>query len=98
MADDKKDRAAKDKAAKKDGGGAPKAEGQKAPKAEGQKAGGGKGSKEGRKAKAAEAPAGDETPETRDPNYKPRLRLHYKTAVIPALIKKFSYGNPMMVP
>jgi large subunit ribosomal protein L5 len=106
MADDKKDKAAKDKdkAAKKEGGG-PKAEGQKgggAPKTEGQKAGG-KGSKEGReakgsKSKAAEVPAGDEAAEVRDPNYKPRLRLHYHKAVIPALIKKFSYRNPMMVP
>ena len=33
-----------------------------------------------------------------DPNYAPRLRTHYRSVVIPALIKKFSYRNPMMVP
>jgi large subunit ribosomal protein L5 len=98
MADDKKDKAAKDKGAKKDG--APKADGGKgggAPKA----AGGGKGGggKEGRsKGKPAEAAAAEEVSETRDPNYKPRLHVHYRKAVVAALTKKFSYKNPMMVP
>jgi large subunit ribosomal protein L5 len=106
MADDKKDKAAKDKAGKKDGGGAASkgAEAQKgggAPKGDAQKGSGGKG-KGGKdqKGKPAEASAahGEETSEKLDPNYKPRLRLHYHKAVIPALTKKFSYRNPMMVP
>lgn len=101
MADDKKDKAAKEKAGKKEGG-APKAEGQKggAPKAEAQK-GGGKGGKEGKaqKAKPAEAVAAtEETVEKADPNYKPRLRTHYQKTVAAALTKKFAYKNPMMVP
>jgi large subunit ribosomal protein L5 len=108
MADDKKDKAAKDKGSKKEGGGAPKeAKGGGAPKeAKGGGAakggGGAKGGKEGKKGKGAEAShahaADDGASETLDPNYKPRLRLHYQTSVIPALTKKFSYKNPMMVP
>lgn len=99
MADDKKDKAAKDKGSKDKGGGAPK----EAKEAKGDKAkgGGAKGGKEGKKGKAAEthhAHADDGAPETVDPNYKPRLRLHYQGSVIPALTKRFSYKNPMMVP
>ena len=112
MADDKKDKSKdKDKAAKKDGGkaDAPKGEAKHAkgggpppPKAEGQKGGkeqkgGGKEGK-GQKGKPAEAAAAEQESEARDPSYKPRLRLHYHKAVVPALTKKFSYKNPMMVP
>ena len=101
MADDKKDKAAKDKAGKKDGG-APKGDGQKggAAAAAGGKGGGGKVAKEPRgKGKGSPvAAATDEVVEKLDPNYKPRLRLQYHKAVVPALIKKFSYRNPMMVP
>lgn len=57
---------------------------------------GGKGKGKGEAAKAA-APVAAE-PEKRDPNYKPRLRVHYQKSVVPALTKKFSYKNPMMVP
>ena len=112
MADDKKDKAAKDKAAKKDGGGAGKGADAKAgghakgsgppvPKAEG-KGDKGKGDKQkgegkGQKGKPAEA-AAEQGSEKRDPNYKPRLRLRYHTTVVPALTKKFAYKNPMMVP
>ncbi len=95
MADDKKEKAAKDKAAKKEGGGAPKAEAQKGG---GASKGGGKG-KEGREAKGAKpAEPTDEGSEKLDPGYKPRLRLHYQKSVIAALTKKFAYKNPMMVP
>jgi large subunit ribosomal protein L5 len=98
MADDKKDKAAKDKGAKKDGGGAPKeqhAKGGAAPK------GGGAAKKDGgKRGKAAEAhsAADDGASEKLDPNYKPRLRLHYQKNVTAALTKRFSYKNPMMVP
>jgi large subunit ribosomal protein L5 len=101
MADDKKEKAAKDKdkAAKKDGG-APKAEGQKS--GSGGKAGGGKVPKEAKskgKGRGGDVVAqSDEPSAPLDPNYKPRLRLHYRTVTVPALIKKFSYRNPMMVP
>jgi large subunit ribosomal protein L5 len=97
MADDKKDKA-KDKAdkgdkSKKDG--APKAE---AKKDGGAKAAGGKKDKgKGRAAESA-APADDGVVEAADPNYKPRLRLHYRQNVTAALTKRFSYKNPMMVP
>jgi large subunit ribosomal protein L5 len=105
MADDKKDKAAKDKGSKDKGGGAPKeAKGDKAAKGGGapKEAKGASGKGGGKKAKGAEASHGhaaDEgASEKLDPNYKPRLRVHYQTNSIPALIKKFSYKNPMMVP
>jgi large subunit ribosomal protein L5 len=100
MADDKKDKAAKDKAGKKDGGaGKGEAKGGGAAKQGG--AAGGKAPREPKAGKgkaAAQLAVSDETNEPRDPNYKPRLRTHYHTAVAPALTKKFSYKNPMMVP
>lgn len=98
MADDKKDKATKDKGAKKDagsdkqqakGGGAPKAGGEK----KGDKKGGDKKGKGGEAAARAEAPV-----EKLAADYKPRLRLHYQKAVIAALTKRFAYKNPMMVP
>jgi large subunit ribosomal protein L5 len=85
MADEKekKSKDAKEKA--------PKGEGKpKEPKAE-KKAKGEKG-----EAKAAPAEHAEKKP--RDPNYVPRLRSHYAKNAIPALTKKFSYKNPMMVP
>ena len=100
MADDKKDKAAKEKGAKKDGG-APKGEGQKAGAAGGSGGkGGGKAPKEPRNKNKGGEPAAavDEVSETRDPNYRPRLRLQYSKTVVPALTKRFSYRNPMMVP
>ena len=103
MADDKKDKAAKDKGSKDKGGGAPK-EAKGGDKAA--KGGGGavpkdkvKGGKKGKGSDAGHAQAADDgVDEKLDPNYKPRLRLHYQKSAIPALIKKFSYKNPMMVP
>ena len=96
MADDKKDKAAKDKGAKKDGhkdaakAAAPKGGG--APK-------GGKDAKKEKGGKAAEAAAAaDAVAEKLDPNYKPRLRLHYQKSVAAALTTRFGYKNPMMVP
>lgn len=86
MADKKDDKATK--GAKKDGGKATPPKGG-APKASG-------GKKE--KGKAAPAAAQETTVEAIDPNYKPRLRLHYQKSVIAALTKRFSYKNPMMVP
>lgn len=92
MADKKDDKGAKDKGAKDKGAG--KDAGAKAaPKASAPK-----GEKKA-KGKAAEvAVESDEAPVARDPNYKPRLRTHYKTNVTAALTKRFSYTNPMMVP
>jgi large subunit ribosomal protein L5 len=114
MADDKKEKPAKDKGGK-DGGGAQKGGGGgKDQQAKGggggaQKGGGGKdgaqkgggkdkGGKDKGKGKPSEASAASEEVEKLDPNYRPRLRLHYKKSVTAALTKKFSYKNPMMVP
>jgi large subunit ribosomal protein L5 len=53
----------------------------------------------GKAAKVEAAPAAPSGPQApRDPNYKPRLRTHYQTKAVPALVKKFNYQNPMMVP
>lgn len=92
MADKKEDKGAKDKGAKDKGGAkaAPKAAA--APK--GKDAGKGKG----KAAEAAATQADDGASEKLDPNYKPRLRLHYQKNVAPALTKRFAYKNPMMVP
>jgi len=94
MADDKKDKAAKDKGGdkKKDGGGG----GEKKPQA--QAKGGGAVPKEKRSKAEKKAPAEAQPEEKRDPNYKARLREHYRKNVAAALTKKFSYTNPMQVP
>jgi len=97
MADDKK----------KKGDDKPKDKGEKAPKsqaggAQAKSAGGDKKAdkKKDKASRGAESSAAAESgPETKhDPGYKPRLRLHYHAAVVPALRKKFAYKNPMMVP
>jgi large subunit ribosomal protein L5 len=89
MADDKKKKA--DEKPKDKGGdaGAQKA----APKAK--SAGGGKRDKkaEGARAAASTGPAA-----TLPEGYVPRMRQHYAANVSPALTKRFSYKNPMMVP
>jgi large subunit ribosomal protein L5 len=94
MADkDSKDKGAKDKPAK--GGG--KGDGKGAPPGKGAAPKEGKAKGKGKEAEAkgaAEAAA----KKPRDPNYKPRLREHYLKVATPALTKKFSYSNPMMVP
>lgn len=85
MADDKAKKS-KDGAKEK----APKTEAKaaKEPKVKGEK-----------KVKAEAKAPGEAAPKKpRDPNYKPRLRVHYQTSAIPALTKRFSYKNPMMVP
>lgn len=95
MADDKKDKAAK--GAKKDG--APKEQQAKAAAPKGGAPKGGKDAgKKGKAAEAAATQADDGASEKLDPNYKPRLRLHYQKSVTAGLTKRFSYKNPMMVP
>jgi large subunit ribosomal protein L5 len=101
MADDKKEKAPKDKGAKDKAGGAKEGAPQKG--GGGAKSGGGgKGGSQGggKRSKGAEAaaPAVEAAEHKFDPNYKPRLRLHYQKTVVGALIKRFSYKNPMMVP
>ncbi len=93
MADDK------DKKKHSKGEGPPVA-GDKKPKGEAKPKGDGKEkplTRAERKAKEA-ASSGPIEQRPVDPNYKPRLREHYRTTSIPALTKKFSYKNPMMVP
>jgi large subunit ribosomal protein L5 len=95
MADDKKDKASKDKGAKKDA--APKEHAKTAGTPKGDKKGGDK--KGDKKAKGGDATARAEAPaEKLAADYKPRLRVHYQTNAIPALTKRFAYKNPMMVP
>jgi len=102
MADKKNEgKAAKDKDKEKGGGAKGHAPGKGPPGPKDAAAAkgkdGGKGGKgKGDAGKAAPAVAAE--PEKRDPNYKPRLREHYRGSVIPALTKRFSYKNPMMVP
>lgn len=54
----------------------------------------------GKRAKEAKSSSGEArvSDTTLAPDYKPRMRTHYATNVVPALQKKFSYKNPMMVP
>jgi large subunit ribosomal protein L5 len=99
---DKKDKAAKDKDAKGKDKDKPKPQ-QKPPQQQqqgkGQASGKGKDGKDAKaKAKGTEREGAQAEQVKLDPNYVPRLRTHYRSAVIPALTKKFSYRNPMMVP
>lgn len=71
-----------------------------APKGDAKAKGAPKGEKV-KKSAAAAAPTAEasERPATpRDPNYVPRRRALYQRSVVPALTKRFSYKNPMMVP
>src|SRR5262245_14730950 len=97
---DKKEEKAKDKGAKKEGAAAKEQPAKAAaPKAGGAPKGGKDAGKGRGKAAEAAAPAADDgAGEKLDPNYKPRLRLHYQKTVAPALIKRFGYKNPMMAP
>jgi large subunit ribosomal protein L5 len=96
MADDKKkkgdDKPAKDKGDKDKG---PKS----VASAQQAKSGEKKSKDGGKKEKRAESSSAEQGPETKHgPDYKPRLRTHYRETVAPSLRKKFSYKNPMMVP
>jgi large subunit ribosomal protein L5 len=68
----------------------PKGEGKpKAPAAEGKKKG---------KGKEAAAAAGPVVGEAEPPARVPRLKEHYEKNVLPELVKRFSYRNPMQAP
>jgi large subunit ribosomal protein L5 len=104
MADEKKEKAPKDKGGKdkaekaaggKDGP-SPKGGGGAKP-AGGGNAGAQRGAKRGKGAEAA-VPVVEAAERKLGPDYKPRLRLHYSKTVVGALTKRFSYKNPMMVP
>jgi large subunit ribosomal protein L5 len=100
MADDKKDKG-KDKDAKKpkDAPKGPPSPATAAAAAKGGKGDKGKDAKKGGKAEkheSAAAAAGPAIELAKD--YKPRLRVHYESRVVPNLTKRFSYKNPMMVP
>ncbi|MEK7315909.1 MAG: 50S ribosomal protein L5 [Candidatus Eisenbacteria bacterium] len=87
MADDKDKKDKKD--AKPKGDGKPKADAK--PKAE--KKGKGKGKDSAGAAAAAVAVGAAEAP-----NRVPRLKEHYQKSVLPDLMKRFSYKNPMQAP
>jgi large subunit ribosomal protein L5 len=95
---DKKDKAAKDAKGGKDKEKAkpPQQQAKGAQQGKGQApAKGGKEAKGGKKAPEAEPQA---AAAALPADYKPRLRQHYQRTVAPALTKRFSYKNPMMVP
>ncbi len=100
MADDKKKKGEEEK--KKGGGAKDAPKGPPSPAtaaASKGKDGGKSGNKKGRsdaKHESAAAASGPAIELASD--YKPRLRTHYDSRVVPALTKKFSYKNPMMVP
>jgi large subunit ribosomal protein L5 len=87
MAEEKAEKAAKSKAA---------AKGEAKAAAKGGAEGGGKKAKG--KAKGKEAAAGPATGEAEAPARIPRLREHYDKNVLPELMKRFSYQNPMQAP
>ena len=96
---DEKDETKAEKKAKAPEGGEPKPKGEGKPKqADAKKGGdGGKKDKKGKKGGKGETlgPAvGEAEPAARIP----RLREHFEKSVLPELMKRFSYGNPMQVP
>lgn len=88
MADEKEKKEAKPKAQGK-------GEGKTAPKAAAQ--GGGKKAKGKGKGKEA-AGGGPVTGEAEAPARVPRLKEHYDKSVLPELVKRFTYSNPMQAP
>ncbi len=89
MADEKEKKEKKEAKAKPEGGAKAKAEGAGKPKAE--KKGKGKGKETG-------ATMDSLVGEVQAPNRVPRLKEHYEKAVLPELMKRFSYENPMQAP
>ena len=86
MADEKEPKQAKPKAP----AGKPEGKGKPEARAEGKKKGKGKG--------AGGAAAGPVIGEAEAPARVPRLKEHYDKSVLPELMKRFSYGNPMQAP
>lgn len=91
MADDDKDKKKKDAKPKGDGAAKSKGEGKKADAP----VGGGK--KKEKKGKEAGGPAA-QVGEAEAPARIPRLREHYDKQVLPELMKRFSFSNPMQAP
>jgi len=77
----------------------PKGEGKpKAPGAEAKAKGEGKKSKGKGKGRDAAQAAGPTIAEAEPPARVPRLKEHYEKSVLPELVKRFSYKNPMQAP
>jgi large subunit ribosomal protein L5 len=100
-----KPEAAAESKAKAEGGAEPKAEakpkGEGKSKGEGKPKGDAKGKTEGKKKKGGGKEAGAAGPaigEAEPPARVPRLREHFEKNVLPELMKRFSYKNPMQVP
>ena len=101
MADKKDDKA--DKGKEKKGGAKDAPKGPPSPAtaaaSKGDKGGKDKGGKKGKGAEKHESAAAAMGPSIElAKDYKPRMRLHYDSKVVPNLTKKFAYKNPMMVP
>ena len=98
----------KEKKAKPEGGGEPKPKGEAKPKAEGKpkaeakpKADEAKGKGKGdsrRKGGGKAEPQGPAIGEAEPPARIPRLREHFEKSVLPELMKRFNYTNPMQAP
>ena len=93
MADEKEPEPEKKQAKPKPEGGESKPKGEGKPKGDAKAAKGGKGKKGGK-----DAPVGPAVGEAEPPARIPRLREHFEKNVLPELMKRFSYKNPMEAP
>jgi large subunit ribosomal protein L5 len=104
MADDKeKEKKAKPKAeggadAKSKGDAKPKGEGKPKADAKSKGDGGGKAKGDSRRKGGKDQAQGPAVGEAEPPARVPRLREHFEKSVLPELMKRFSYKNPMQVP
>jgi large subunit ribosomal protein L5 len=104
MADDKeKEKKAKPKAeggadSKPKGDAKPKGEGKPKADAKSKGDGGGKAKGDSRRKGGKDQAQGPAVGEAEPPARVPRLREHFEKSVLPELMKRFSYKNPMQVP
>src|SRR5437870_4914086 len=57
-----------------------------------------KGGRRRRGAEAAAAPEPTPVPQEPEPKVPPRLRIHYRQEIVPALMRELKIDNPMRVP
>src|SRR5262249_33406431 len=102
MADEKEQEPEKKQAKPKPEGGEAKPKGEGKPKGDAKAAKGGdekgKGKGDSRKKGGKDAPLGPAVGEAEPPARIPRLREHFDKSVLPELMKRFSYKNPMEAP
>ena len=99
MADDKEEKKAKPKAEGGEAKAKPKGEGKPKQDAKGKGDGGGKAKGDSRrKGGGKDQGQGSAVGEAEPPARVPRLREHFEKSVLPELMKRFSYSNPMEAP